>query len=187
MKIPVPAWLGLLAIAAAAGDVSPLQRPNTLLVLHYRWKHDSLTLIESDRIPAKVKVSRLSPVRRALLQADAATVPRSPFSYELMGANGKSLATRYLQDPGLRRVEYQEQGERTMRVQEEKLDSADIFLRIPEADAQSIRFYRHTPALPVKAGANAKATPKTTAPGASVIQGPQPLPAKTLLAEFPLP
>jgi hypothetical protein len=171
----IPGLLGVLAAAslATAGDTSPLKRPGTLLIVHYRWKRDSLTLVESQRVPAKVKISRLTPDRLALHEAQSTEVPRSPFSYELMGADGKRIAVRYLQDPGIRRVEYQEKGERTLRTQVENVDSADIFLRIPEPDAQAIRFYRHAPP-------RAKAAPKAG------VQGPQPLPAKTLLAEFPL-
>jgi hypothetical protein len=198
-RFPRTAILLLPLILASAARLfaqapEPLMPPtpapvpkSSMLLLHYRWQRDSLTLIKSERVPAAIKPSRSSPEKRARGPATGEE-PRSAFSFELSGADGKRISTRYLRDPGLRRVEYQEKGRRGLKSQEERVDSADIFLRIPEADAKTIRFFRHgepaslsppSPPSPSKAGANG------TAGGASM-QGSEPRPAKTMVAEFPL-
>jgi hypothetical protein len=187
----------ILAAAAqlCAQGPRPLMSPpskGSMLLLHYRWQHDVLTLIESQRVPAAVKPSRSSPEKRARILAATGEEPRSAFSYELLGADGKRISTRYLQDPGLRRVEYQEKGQRGLKSQEERVDSADIFLRIPEADAKTIRFFRHAdPSFP-SASSAPKAAPNGSAKGSASgetggpVQGPEPLPSKSMVAEFPL-
>jgi hypothetical protein len=156
---------------AFAGPASP----KSTLFLHYRWHKDSLELVESKRIRAAVKPSRLSKEARARRLAEALERPHTPFSYDLIGPDGKRIATRYLDDPGVRYVEYQEKGDATLRRQEERVDSADIFLQVPEAEAKTIRFFRHAPPPKNESG---KPLAKTL--------GPAPLPAKTQIAEFPL-
>lgn len=103
--------------------------------------------------------------------------PRSPFSFELLDAEGKWIATRYLRDPGIRRVEYREKGLRALKVQEESVDSSDIFLRIPEADAKTIRFHRHAEHFSPSGPSAPKPASKASA---------NPLASKSLVAEFPL-
>ncbi|GEM_PF-2704445 len=173
----------------------------TLLLLHYRWRHDSLTLVESSRISAAVKLSRITPEKRARGIGWAEEGPRSGFSFEVLGPDGKRLASRFLQDPGERRVEYQVKGEHVLRSQVERVDSSDIFLRIPEAEASTIRFYRHTPdGIPagntsvgsaagnVAGNAAGKAAESVSGKSAGpVVQGPKPMEAKTLIGEFALP
>jgi hypothetical protein len=171
-------------LAQAPQPPMPSQPKGALLLLHYRWRHDSLTLIDSRRIPAAVKVSRLSPEKRARGREAAGGEPRSAFSFELLDADGRRISTRYLRDPGLRRVEYQEKGQRGLKTQEERVDSADIFLRIPEADAKTIRFFRHDG--PHAQSHTAKATATTAGHSGAPAQDPEPLPAKSLVAEFPL-
>lgn len=73
-SIVLTAALLLASASLAAGVAAP---QGTLLFVHYRWMGDSLTLFESKRIPAKVKLSRL-------------------------GAEGEKLGTRFLDEPGLR-------------------------------------------------------------------------------------
>jgi hypothetical protein len=190
------AWLLPLMLASAAQlraqGPRPLMSPSpkgSMLLLHYRWRHDSLALITSERVPAAIKLSRSSPEKRARNLAATDGEPRSAFSFELLGADGKRISTRYLQDPGLRRVEYQEKGQRGLKSQEERVDSADIFLRIPEADAKSIRFFRHAdPSSPSAPKASPDGTAKGSASGGtgSPVQGPGPLPSKSMIAEFPL-
>ena len=159
-----------------------------MLLLHYRWQRDALTLIKSERVPAAIKPSRSSPEKRARGPAAPGGEPRSAFSFELSGADGKTISTRYLQDPGLRRVEYQEKGGRGLKSQVERVDSADIFLRIPEADAKTIRFFRHaepSSSSTAYAPSPSKADAKESAAGAPM-QGPVPLPSRSMVAEFPL-
>lgn len=168
------AWLTFASPAAA--DPDPPK--GTLLLLHYRWQRDTLTLVESSRVPAAVKRSRLSAEKRAGREARQSLGPPTGFSFELLNAEGKSISTRFLPEPGTRRVEYQEKGEHALRSQVERVDSADIFLRIPETDAKTIRFYRHQPPRANSAGQGTTGVPA---------QGPEAAPPRTLIAEFPLP
>jgi hypothetical protein len=169
MSFLLAASLLMSPVAGAAGKDSS---QGTLLFLHYRWIRDSLTLVESKRIPAKVKPSRLA----AKLAGEApGSGPRSGFSYDLLGADGGKLATRFLAEPGLRRVEFQEKGDPTLRSQEQRVDTTDIFLRIPEAEAKRIRFHRHAPA-----------EPQGLSMSGAAIQGPEAPQAKKQIAEFGL-
>lgn len=166
---------------------TPTQK-GSMLLLHYRWRHDSLTLIKSERIPAAIKPPRPSPGKRSRNPATAVGEPRTAFSYELLGADGRWIATRYLQDPGLRRVEYREEGQAGMKSQVERADSADIFLRIPEADARTIRFFRHAGPLSPTSSSPPLRDPETepkAAPKATAV-GSDPRPSKAMVAEFPL-
>jgi hypothetical protein len=167
-------------LAAPQAGAEPSGKGN-LLVLHYRWRHDTLSLVESDRIHAALKPSR----SRAKDGADRAGIrddaPRSPFSYEVVSGTGATLRAKYLPDPGVKRVEYQEKGDSQMRQQTVALDSSDFFVEVPEPEAKSIRFFRHgTPGPAAKRAGGASARPGPTA------LGPEPAPSKTLLAEFPL-
>lgn len=163
--------------AAIAGTGEPVPR-GSLLLLHYQWKHDTLSLVSSERVPAFTKIRRSSRIPIAPKPSWVDADPHAAFSYELLGAQGNPISMRYLEDPGIQRVEYQAPGDKTLRSEERRLDSADVFVRIPEPDARVIRFFRHTPAMgPI------------TPPGAaakSTAQGPTSPAVKTLLAEFPL-
>ncbi|MDB5107055.1 MAG: hypothetical protein JWP91_4744 [Fibrobacteres bacterium] len=183
-----PPILLMLALAASALAQESAHSEGTLLLLHYRWTRDTaaltdsvssignLTLIESQRVPAAVKTPRLTGAKRARMMAEASETPRSGFSFDLLGPDGRRLSTRFLGDPGVQRVEFQEKGDHGLRSQQRRVDTSDIYLRIPEPEARTIRFYRHArPAAP--------AAPKA---GAAEVLGPQPSPRKTLIAEFPL-
>jgi hypothetical protein len=162
-----------LSLAAVRAD-EPAPR-GSMLLLHYQWKHDTLSLVESKRVPAFTKVRRSSRAPAAPKPSWVDADAHGAFSYELLGANGNPITTRFLQDPAVQRVEYQAPGDATLRSEERKLDSADVFLRIPDPDARVIRFYRHTPAIgPVVPLGKASA------------QGPSTPAMKSLLAEFPL-
>jgi hypothetical protein len=190
MRLPLPLPLPALALAwltlANAMAADPAPPTGGMLLLHYRWRHDSLTLVESRRVPAAAKQSRLSAEKRRGESAPGRAAPPyqgapTGFAFELFGADGKRISGRFLQDPGIRRVEYQEKGEHVLRSQEERVDSADIFLRIPEADARTIRFYRHhAPRAHLAQGGVASAS-------AAPVQGPEAAPARSLIAEFALP
>lgn len=172
------AFLVAFALSAAiAGEGEPVPR-GSLLLLHYQWKHDTLSLVESKRVPAFTKIRRSSRIPTAPKPSWVEADPHAAFSYELLGAQGNPISTRYLEDPGVQRVEFQAPGDKTLRSEERHLDSADVFVRIPEPDARVIRFFRHTPAMgPITPpGAAAKAA----------AQGPASPATKTLLAEFPL-
>lgn len=168
----------LLAFALSiAGADEPVPR-GSLLLLHYQWKHDTLSLVDSKRVPAFTKIRRSSRIPAAPKPSWIDAEPHAAFSYELLGAQGNPISIRYLEDPGIQRVEYQAPGDKTLRSEERRLDSADVFVRIPEPDARVIRFFRHTPAIGplTPPGAAAKAT----------AQGPTSPATRTLLAEFPL-
>ncbi len=155
-----------------------------ILLLHYQWRHDSIALVDKQWVPAAVKARRGRAAANPQTGMADVEAPRTPFSYELLSADGKRISVGYLRDPGLESVEIQEKGEHQIQSHERKVDSADIFLRVSEPEAKTIRFYRH-------ARPNAHA-PDTTIPGAATASGaakkagPEPAPAKTLLAEFPL-
>lgn len=193
--LPVVAAVVAITVAAPCAEDAPPR--GSLLLLHYQWKHDTLTLVDSKRVPAAVKIRRSSRLPVAPKPSWVEDAPRSPFSYELVGAKGNPIAVRFLQDPGMQHVEYQGAGDATLRREEHRVDSADIFLRVPEADAKTIRFFRHTPALgPVAPGngaANGNPAAKTgaaqgpvTPVGTVTPLGPVAPATKTLLAEFPL-
>ncbi len=185
MQATLAVSLFLLATAFAAGpraDEAPAPH-GTLLLLHYQWKHDTLTLVESQRVAAAVKVRRSSRLPVAPKPSWVDDAPRSPFSYELLGAQGNPIALRYLEDPGVKHVEWQGKGDATLRREEHRVDSADIFLRVPEVEAKTIRFFRNAPAI-------GPALPAGKVPGAApksgVAQGPTAPASRALLAEFPL-
>lgn len=163
---------GIAAVSLSrAEDAVP--KSGTLLLLHYRWRHDTLKLIESQRVKAAVKVSRS---RNRDARDQGTETARSPFSYEVISADGSLIAIKYLHDPGLRQVEVQDRGEHQLHREQSPVDSSDIFLRVPEPDAKAIRFYRHgTPGPAAK-----------RSEGAAAGLGPEPAPSKTLIAEFPL-
>jgi hypothetical protein len=176
------AFLPALALAAAAEEPAPR---GSLLILHFRWKHDSLSLLDSRRVPAAVKTSRAAARARSAGPGRVDPAPASPFGYELVDSAGNAIAERFLDDPGVKHVEFQAPGDKTLRREERKLDSADVFVRVPEAGAKSIRFYRHRPAMGPEAsmvpGPDREAMRK-----AGAAQGPEAPAARTLLAEFPL-
>lgn len=192
----------LLILASVAQVLAQVAPPSpapkgSMLLLHYRWQRDTLTLVSSVRVPAAVKLSRSAPERRSTGQAVTGGDPRSPFSFELLGADGKRIRTCYLRDPGLRRVEYQEKGRPGLKSQVERVDSADILLRIPEADARTIRFFRHAESSASRASsassaswASSTASPSNPAPKGTAehvaAQGPGAPSSKTMVAEFPL-
>jgi hypothetical protein len=179
-------WVPLILASAehpfAQGTLPPPAPKGSMLLLHYRWQRDSLTLIRSERVPAAIKLSRSAPEKRNRGPAATGGDPRSVFSFELFDADGKRIRTRYLRDPGLRRVEYQEKGQHGLKSQEERVDSADILLRIPEADAKTIRFFRHSES---PSSSPSDAASKGSAAVAAA-QGPGDPPSKTMVAEFPL-
>lgn len=165
-----------------------------VLILHYRWRKDSLSLVDKEWVRASMKPSRSRSARKRLGMIPGPDAPRSGFSYELVSSQDISSEPHYLPEPGLQRVEFQEPGAHQMRQEERLVDTADIFIRVPEAEAKSIRFYRHGPGegasrnpaavadTDADAGAEGKPLGKTTA----IRQGPEPAFSKTLLAEFPL-
>jgi hypothetical protein len=188
MRLPFPLPALALALLTLANAMAADPDPPTggMLLLHYRWRHDSLTLVEGRRVPAAVKPSRLSARKRRGESAPGRETPPyqgapNGFGFELLDADGKRISGRFLQDPGIQRVEYQEKGEHVLRSQEERVDSADIFLRIPEADARIIRFYRYHAPRAYLAGGGARSA--SDAP----VQGPGAAPARSLIAEFALP
>jgi hypothetical protein len=165
---------------------SPIGKGN-LLVLHYRWKHDTLSLVGSERIQAALKPSRSRSKGDAGESGFRDDAPRSPFSFEVVSGTGATLRTKFLPDPGTKRVEYQEKGESRMRQETVALDSSDIFVEVPETEAKTIRFYRHG-----RIGPAAKRSGSGSASGTGSVQsgpsqfGPEPSLSKTLLGEFPL-
>jgi hypothetical protein len=182
------AMAGFLSAAQAGGEPgglapggnAPLGKGN-LLVLHYRWKHDTLSLVGSERIHAALKPSRSRGKGGEGVEGIRDDAPRSPFSFEVVSGTGATLRTKFLPDPGTKRVEYQEKGETQMRQQTVSLDSSDVFVEVPEAEAKAIRFFRHGPIGPAAKRAGAG----SAQPGPTPL-GPEPAPSKTLLAEFPL-
>ena len=178
------AAFALLSVAVPRAEDAPPR--GSLLLLHYQWKHDTLTLVDSKRVPAAVKLRRSARLPVAPKPSWVEDAPRSPFSYELVGAKGNPIAVRFLQDPGMQHVEYQGAGDATLRREEHRVDSSDIFLRVPEADAKAIRFFWHTPAIGPMAPVNGAATGVPAAKSGAAAQGPVAPATKTLLAEFPL-
>lgn len=174
LRLPARIWAIAFSMIANAMAADPVPSNGGMLLLHYRWKHDSLALVDSRRVPAAVKKSRLSAKTAPGREARLNQGPPTGFAFELLDAGGKRISGRFLPDPGTRRVEYQEKGEHVLRSQVESADSADVFLRVPEADARTIRFYRY------------RAPGAGAASGASV-QGPETAPARSLIAEFALP
>lgn len=161
--------LGALNPAHAAKTEKSGAKSGRILLLHYQWRHDSLSLVDKQWVPAAVKPKRGRASGNPQGNQPGTEMPRSPFSYELLSAGGESISTGYLRDPGLQTVEVQEKGEHQIKTHERKVDSADVFLRISEPEAKTIRFYRHAASR-----------------GSAKRAGPEPIPAKTLLAEFPL-
>jgi hypothetical protein len=159
-----------------------------ILLLHYKWRHDSLSLVDKEWVPAAVKPKRGRARGNPHTDPAGTEPPRTPFSYELVSAGGDPISVGYLRDPGLQTVEVQEKGEHQIQPHERMVDSADVFLRISEPEAKTIRFYRH--ARPGSTGLNPDAegaAAKGAASGGSAKRaGPEPASAKTLLAEFPL-
>lgn len=167
------------AAVAPGADGAP-RGSGTLLLLHYRWRHDTLTLVESRRVPAAVKIprswKRAESISSPFPETAPAEEPRGPLSYELISPEGRPLTVAYLREPGIRRVELQDSGETQLHRETIEVDSSDLFLRIPGTAARSIRFYRH--------GRPAPQAKRTACAGEPF--GPQPAPVRALLAEFPL-
>jgi hypothetical protein len=196
MKKTALAILMLVAaphLTRADGSVNPGTKSGTgsgrILLLHYRWHKDSLRLIDKEWVRGAVK-----PVRGASKDAadpvlGNAQPPRSPFSYELVSADGAPLSVVFLQEPGVRRVETQEKGESQLRQHERKVDSSDIFLRVTDPDAKTIRFYRHKRGearkkAPTTGGTDGGDGSGSAASGTATASETNA--SKTLLAEFPL-
>ncbi|GEM_PF-3484874 len=139
--LPGAALLLMLATAldsaiAQAGAKTMGPAHGEILFLHYRWHHDTLSLVESQRIPALTKPARG-------MGADAME-KRGPFQWEVVSDRGAVLSTQELPDPALKSVEYPEPGEKQLRRHEQRMDSADVFVRLvdPGPNAKRIRFYR---------------------------------------------
>lgn len=178
---------GLAAGASLAGEI-PTQAPARALFLHYRWHKDgAITLVSQNEVPSRLKPSRTSAARgraaeggRPAPELPAQGADRPWYSYALVSARGEVLAETRLPDPYQVRVEFQEEGDSRLRSQVARQDSGDVFLRISDSEARSIRFFQWHPQAP--AGALAKGASQAGAPAA----GPEPS-ARTFLAEFPLP
>jgi hypothetical protein len=106
--------------------------------LHYRWIKGELSAVDQIELP--VKSSRVPAVSTQVLQTRGAW---SPLSYELVSDQGAVLHSEFLQDPGEKRVEWQEPGEDQLRSQSKRLDTSDVFVKANHPLAARIRFYRH--------------------------------------------
>lgn len=155
----------LFAALGAAHSGEPTGAPQKsqavpALFLHYRWHADgSLTLVSRKSIPARLKPSRSAANRRASGQAGEAFQAPTPvtggataLSYALLNAKGDTLSETKLPDPRIQRVEVQEKGEAQLRSHTVRRDSGDIFLRIAEPEAASIRFFKWHPLAPATGG-----------------------------------
>ena len=146
--------------------------------LHYRWHKDgSIALVGMQEIPARLKPSRSATHQQAARPVSGLNRFRPPsgmtgdgnvLTYALFSATGDTLSQVAIPDPGELRVEIQEKGESQLRSHVVKQDSGDIFLRIAEPEAQTIRFFKWHPLAPKGA------LPKAAA-------------SKTVIAEFKLP
>lgn len=147
-------------------------------ILHYRWYKDgTIRLVEKKEIRARLKPSRSSAHRKAAGNPAGIDRTRRPsgmtggenvLSYALFSAAGDTLEEVAIPDPARLRVEIQEKGESQLRSHSVERDSGDIFLRIAEPEARSIRFFKWHPLAP-----------KGSLPKAAA--------SKTLIAEFSLP
>lgn len=160
-------WLAMLFAALGAahsGEPSGASQKSQAvpaLFLHYRWHADgSLTLISRKAIPARLKPSRSAAHRKESDFQAPIPVPggATALSYALLNARGDTLSETKLPDPRIQRVEVEEKGEAQLRSHTVRRDSGDIFLRIAEPEAASIRFFKWHPLAPAAGGAPLRKT-----------------------------
>lgn len=158
-----------LALPVSRPDAQESAPAPAALFLHYRWHKDGrIALVRSEKIPVRLKPSRSAGRRPAALDPAGTAGGQTVLTYALLSSRGDTLSEIPLRDPGILRVEYQEKGDTQLRNHAVAQDSGDIFLRIAEPEAASIRFFKWHPLAP------AGALPKAAA-------------SKTLIAEFTLP
>lgn len=131
-----------------------------------------MTLVSQRRVAVTLKPSRSigragKPARPALGGGPIA------LSYAVVSLRGDTLYEATLPDPRIRRVEFAEPGKPGLRSHAVQSDSGDIFLRIAEPEAKSLRFFQW----------------RRLAPSASLAKaaGEAVEVVKTPLAEFDLP
>ena len=150
--------LGLMTSALAFGQA---KEENKILFLHLRMKDGVITLAKSITVPGTLK-----PQRR--LEKPGA------FQFELETAAGVSLWNGAMDDPSIRRYEYEDpENPGAIKTKMVQLAEVEFVVRVPVLkDARQFSLYR---------------TETSTAKGGAPPAGAQARPARTLLTRIQLP
>ncbi len=105
--------------------------------LHFRMTSNHVVLVSQKKTPGTLKRSRVAEAPRAL-------------ELELESANGAKLWTQSLDDPAVRRLEYEDPAEPgRLRVREVTLTNVEFTVRVPfQPNARMAVLSRHTRTAP---------------------------------------